>query len=755
MNVNKLAAAIGSGMLLLSSGTYAQSGNEPSGSDKKGSAEFSPLNVSAGNITPEQQALEKTGATSSRSTDKNLQSLDATLRSMPGTYTQIDPGQGAVSVNIRGMSGFGRVNTMVDGITQSFYGTSTSGTTQHGSTNNQAGVLIDPNFLVAVDVTRGDSSGSAGINALAGSANMRTIGVDDVVFDGNAYGLRSRFSVGSNGVGRSGMIAVAGKTDAFTDTGSFGAMAAVSGSSVYSNFSNGSGMSSEEFGYDKYMKQNPKSQLYKMDIKPNEFNSFEFSARTYENRFTRRDITSDDYYLKYHYTPFSELIDFNLTASTSRGNQKYRDDSLYTFYNTSAQNRSNALDINNTSRFTLADNDLEFTLGSKLMRTRYDRTIHSAAGNEKTNQESIENNPFAPSGQQDISALYTGLKVTRGIWEADLNLNYTRNKITGHKPACDARVICVPQGSYDIDAEESGFNPSAQLSAQVTPWLQPFVSYSKSMRAPNIQEMFFSNSGGASMNPFLKPERAETWQTGFNIDTKDLLVDSDALRFKALVYSSKIQNYIYSESYQVCSGGRKCSMREVLGNNWQDMSEEYSDNMYIYVNSASGVTAKGFELEMDYDAGFAFGRLSFSQQRTDQPTSIASTYFGAGDITELPRKYMTLDTGVRFFDKALTLGSIVKYTGKARRLSPDFEPDENTGAIIKQDLPQIPTIIDLYSTYEFNRNLTLKLSVQNLMNRDYSEALNKLNMMPGLGDETHAANSARGRTWIFAGEVRF
>ncbi|BDY98941.1 hypothetical protein MUTS16_00150 (plasmid) [Escherichia coli] len=95
-----------------------------------------------------------------------------------------------------------------------------------------------------------------------------------------------------------------------------------------------------------------------------------------------------------------------------------------------------------------------------------------------------------------------------------------------------------------------------------------------------------------------------------------------------------------------------------------------------------------------------------------------------------------LDTGVRFFDNALTLGTIIKYTGKARRLSPDFEQDEHTGAIIKQDLPQIPTIIDLYGTYEYNRNLTLKLSVQNLMNRDYSEALNKLNMMPGLGDET-------------------
>ena len=37
---------------------------------------------------------------------------------MAGTYTQIDPLQGTISVNIRGMNGLGRVNTMVDGVTQ-------------------------------------------------------------------------------------------------------------------------------------------------------------------------------------------------------------------------------------------------------------------------------------------------------------------------------------------------------------------------------------------------------------------------------------------------------------------------------------------------------------------------------------------------------------------------------------------------------------------------------------------------------------
>lgn len=128
------------------------------------------------------------------------------------------------------------------------------------------------------------------------------------------------------------------------------------------------------------------------------------------------------------------------------------------------------------------------------------------------------------------------------------------------------------------------------------------------------------------MNPFLKPERAETWQAGFNIDTRDLLVEQDALRFKALAYRSRIQNYIYSESYLVCSGGRKCSLPEVIGNGWEGISDEYSDNMYIYVNSASDVIAKGFELEMDYDAGLLLAdSLSASSKQTSQPPSPAPT----------------------------------------------------------------------------------------------------------------------------------
>ncbi|UQV47396.1 TonB-dependent receptor [Janthinobacterium lividum] len=129
-------------------------------------------------------------------------------------------------------------------------------------------------------------------------------------------------------------------------------------------------------------------------------------------------------------------------------------------------------------------------------------------------------------------------------------------------------------------------NPSLMLSAQVAPWFQPFASAERTMRGPNPQEVFFSNDGGASMNPFLKGEKATTYQLGFNSSLHGLLSASDALNFKALYFKSKIDGYITSQSFLVCDSGRKCNIAEVIAKDWQNV-DEYVTNMYIYINSAT------------------------------------------------------------------------------------------------------------------------------------------------------------------------
>jgi hemoglobin/transferrin/lactoferrin receptor protein len=715
--------------------------------ENEGESVFSPLTITDNPLDEKKQvgsseeSYTRPGAYSSRTLNKNLQSLDASLRSMAGTATQIDPVQGTVSVNIRGMNGLGRVNTMVDGVTQTFFGMAPAN--YHGGANTAAGVPLDPNFLAEVDVTRGNSAGSQGVNALAGSANMRTIGIDDVLMAGRQTGVLSRFKVGDNGMGRTGMVAVAGKTDTFANGGGLGAMVGISGSRTYATYKNGGGRSSKDFiGEDnKFLRQEPHSELYKLNFNPDEFNKIELSGRNYSNTFTRRDITSDDYSLRYNYAPLNELIDINLLASTSRGNQSYKPESLYNFNRSSTTNKSNAIDLNNTSRFTLAD-DLyaEFQFGGKVMDTRYSRSFVQSTETDR--------NAFAPAGKQKISALYTGLTFNKDIYQLDLNLNYTRSQVEGHKPACADNEKCFPQGATTLKLDDKAFNPSATFSAQVTPWLQPFVSWSQSSRAPNVQEVFFANEGGISMNPFLKPEKAQTWEAGFNVNKKSLLVEQDSFHLKALAYHTRIKDYITSESFMLCYTGQLCN----------DFDNSYGGfNANVYVNTTSPVTTKGYEIEAGYDMGFAYANLSWSKQHTDQPTSIASTVysFAYSDMSDLPDSYATLDVGGRLFNEKVTIGSLVKFTGKSKRLSTEGISTD-TNSVPKEKMPDIPTVIDLYSSWQMTDNVLLRFSVQNVTNRDYAEALNRMNQSLDYAKDGASVNTtARGRTYVFGGEIQF
>ncbi|AKU23666.1 TonB-dependent receptor domain-containing protein [Massilia sp. NR 4-1] len=753
MKTKVMAHAVGACMVLFAQHAAAQAQDSDNGK-----VEFSPLNVSGESVAVDQQALEKPGAFSSRGADTRLQPVDQILRGMPGTFTQIDPGQGAISVNIRGLSGFGRVNTMIDGVTQNYYGSAPS-EVAHGSVpSSQFGALIDPNFIVGVDVSRGNAKGSEGVNALSGSANIRTIGVDDVVFAGEKMGGRTKLSTGSNGVGRSAMLAAGLKLPAF-DGGNVGFMAATSASVIGNNYKNAKGVNSEEFGfgYNQYYRQKPKSQLLKLDMKFNGFHALELSARDYRNSFTRRDIKSDDYYLKYHYTPFSELIDLNVMASRSRGNQKYMPGALINFVNTNAANSADAFDINNTSSFRFGGGDVLLTLGGKAMRNKYSKHVESLVhdpDNPLANQQSIENNTFGPEGRQKIDSLYAGLQYNHGIYQVNAGLNYASFTLNGYKPACDPRVQCFPQGAARIALKEHGVQPSLLLSAQIKPWFQPFASAERTMRGPNPQEVFFSNDGGASMNPFLKGEKSTTYQLGFNSSMHGLLSKDDALNFKVLYFRSKIDGYITSQSFLVCQGGRKCNIAEVIATDWATVGD-YVTNMYIYLNSPTPVRSRGLELEAQYQLGPAYARLSYTRSKTSQPTSIASSWFGASDISELPNVYYTLDLGARLLDNKLEVGALVKHTGANRRLSPDNEADEVTGATMTVVNPNIPAVVDLYASYQVSKNLFLRLSVQNAMNKDFSEALNRLNSIPSQSNENTPLSTARGRTYLAGLEYRF
>lgn len=715
---------------------------------------FSKLKVSGAQTqTPLVKALERPGAYSAVGTENKLEGLDKIIRTMPGTYTQMDASQGTVNVNIRGLSGFGRVNMMVDGVTQTYYGISPSNYTHGQQPNNDFGALIDPNFIVEVEVEKGQLNGGNSVNALAGSANFRTIGIDDVIFDKQLYGVRSKARWGDNGLGYNGMVAVAGKTLTNSDNGYFGGLMAVSGHNIPSSYKNGAGYNSDDFATDNTFKQKPQSQLAKLKYKPNDSHEIELSGRLYQNKLTRRKIDSEDYYIKYKYTPLNELIDTELMINYGNSNQKFSGDSLgWALRQGESKNISEGINLSNTSRFSYGDMDYEWQIGSKLMKNKYERNVSSAV-----NKDTLIYNAFSPSGTLDLSSLYTQFNVKYDIYSASLNLNYMHYQLKGFKPACDDDVKCFPQGDASIDLREGGFNPGVLLSAEIIPEFQPFVSYSHSMRAPNSQEVFFSQNGGNSMNPFLKGEKAQTWQIGFNSVKPDLIVQGDQFNMKALWFNTKVKDYITSKPYLLCRPRTEAEFAWCLMNDdvWDKEFPDFMQKSYIYMNDPRNVNLRGYELQANYDAGVFYSTLSYTKETSAQPVSIASVAdFSAGDLTELPDYYLTLDSGVRLFDETLKLGSTITVTGPAKRIGVESLVDNN-GDAFKDKYEKQPTIIDLYADYKINKNVKLMFSVNNVTNETYSDALNRSNSTAIMEERGKNNATARGRSYMLGGEVRF
>ncbi|MCE8025254.1 TonB-dependent receptor [Billgrantia aerodenitrificans] len=129
------------------------------------------------------------------------------LLETPGVYSAVNTQDPALSVNIRGMQDFGRVNTMIDGMRQNF--------NENAHQQRNGNLYVDSELLSEVVVAKGPTSDVHGAGAIAGSANFRTLDYDDIIMDGNDAGVRLRANTGlggeGNGVNFIGSLAAAGR----------------------------------------------------------------------------------------------------------------------------------------------------------------------------------------------------------------------------------------------------------------------------------------------------------------------------------------------------------------------------------------------------------------------------------------------------------------------------------------------------------------------------------------------------------------
>ena len=115
------------------------------------------------------------------------------LRGQPGVQLGDGRNGGALDVNIRGVQGQSRVAVTVDGSQQAL-------DVYRGYAGTQQRSYIDPALISSITVAKGAQSGAATGSAIGGTVAMQTLTADDILRDGQNFGIRFTGDLWNNGL---------------------------------------------------------------------------------------------------------------------------------------------------------------------------------------------------------------------------------------------------------------------------------------------------------------------------------------------------------------------------------------------------------------------------------------------------------------------------------------------------------------------------------------------------------------------------
>jgi len=695
------------------------------------------------------------------------------LEQTTGVYSSVSQQDPALSVNIRGMQDYGRVNMNIDGMRQNFQ---KSG---HGQRNGQ--MYIDSELISNVRIDKGATSGMGGAGAFGGIATFNTVSPEDYLSDGKNFGGQLHLSTGNNGTKFIGSAILAGR---YQDVDVLFGISDRQLGDYYPGTKGqfGSIRVNDDIGhYDKntdYLKNNKvtdtnykmRSYLGKIDWHINDEQSLKFSYIKNEtstpNASALKDIHNpddyNDYYLGWTRTGFSQIdsqsmaVDYhfhpeNLSWIDLKTKLYYVDTEDHT--DTYATNRLKTNGYWAKTRLRTyglqAENNTDFKLSDQsLLKLNYGLDIFYDKGNSSSDQEAMLG--VTPAGNRSLSSLFSNLTWDYADWlKLQGGIRYDRYRLRGDtgfqittfpytkENPCKAMSLRNCGGSikefkeWHVDDEAGKFSPTFAIA--VKPGLQGlelFANYGRAWRPPAITETLTHGTAHSTStqypNPYLKPESTKAWETGFNIQHADLIFNNDRFFAKVAYFNTKVDDYINLHIARVKPGIFSPSMGNAA-----------------YVNNLVPSRFRGIEYQLNYDAGFIYADLTYTRMigKNNYCTKdawlgdVAYIGGGPGNFYQIPAEdwnnfsrcndgsifnsaaFMpgdrgSLTVGGRAFDQKLDAGVIVRF-------NPGFQDHSTpTNFPYLADWPKY-TLYDLYANYKINSQFTLRASIENLADRAY------------------------------------
>lgn len=561
----------------------------------------------------------------------NIPSVIATL---PGVNMGGSAKPGGQTINIWGLGDAEDVPMTVDGATKSGFERYQQGT-----------VFIEPELIKHIEVEKGPHSVKTGNGGFGGSVNMTTKDAGDLLQDGRNSGAMLKYGYASNDHQQVYSSALFGRSDdgrvdglAYLTKRDGGDMKLASNlpdpDGAYpinptrlpnsaldlegALFKGNLHLSDEHsLGFSWSRSQSERWAPFSSTAYPTPPSAANISRYGYAAALTRflanRTTTDTTWSSTYTYQPLNNRwVDLEVKYSDSDTQQTDERPATGFFQPATGgrkmdtEYRDRMLAVTNTSRFETAALEHALTVGAQIRRHNRDTQMWMPGSLYETARYNYGHYQpyFMPSGTVRSQGYYLQDAITLGDVTLTPSLRY--DQVTNDGKPNDAPLYDNPAAGHDYSAKTyRGWSPRLALFWKVTPNAALFADYSKTWRAPVLDEQYEVQGSGSrtATSRNLDPERITALRVGSVFDFDNLLSANDSAQVRTTLFRNHIEDEIFKAT------GIGCPQQLLTGGS---IANTCGGGLMSNYRNIGDVVIKGFEIESFYDSTYLFGSASFS-----------------------------------------------------------------------------------------------------------------------------------------------
>ncbi|MGV3769567.1 MAG: TonB-dependent receptor domain-containing protein [Sphingobium phenoxybenzoativorans] len=238
--------------------------------------------------------------------------------------------------------------------------------------------------------------------------------------------------------------------------------------------------------------------------------------------------------------------------------------------------------------------------------------------------------------------------------------------------------------------KDSGVSPKLAALYNLTPWFGVFGSVARTVRMPNIDEIF-TRSATRPNNPNLRPEKSDNYEAGFTLSFDDALGKGDRFRAKTTLFQNDVKDLIVNVSAPTGTP---------------------------YFQNINRSRFKGLEVEAEYGIGgfYARGNMSF----IDGKNRLTGDY-----LNTIPANDYRLTLGYADAGTGLSGGWTGEFAERQDKVTPGSLPSLGSGVATPGY-----TIHNLFFAFKPQsgpaRGFEFRIAVDNVFDKQYRRHLSSL-----------------------------